>query len=332
MNSKLLFLVTNLVGSALVLSACSKKDDNKVNASPEIPNALSFSKPAPGVKLTLQQAAQIKKAFASKPSMILPPGELIFTPKDMTPELKAQKEQELKEKDQNSYELLKMVQTDCVKDRPTSHIEATFPIDGDDAKRNLRAGDYASMSGAAGLAGAKCPVDTVATTGMGARIEERNIDADSGKASVNLTQSLKAVMKNARFAELLGARGMIVQSSISALMVSREVSKEKPSGRAMIQMNLGGSYLSLTQDIPFSASYQALINEKGGNEVVVSAHIQMKDFAFDLDVHGSQLSENRPPVSEAYLNGYPVTQKDLDDLFGKNSPSEVGAQTAAFLK
>lgn len=331
MKLKLSLLAIPLVGISLLTGACSKSEDKKP-ASSDIPGALTFSKPTPGAKLTRAQVDQIKKTFSTKSTMILPPGELIFSPKSLTPEEKAKKEQALKIQDPNSYDLLKSVQANCAKERPTSHVEATFPIDGEDAKKSIRAGDYMSFNASAGLGGSACAVDASGSYGFSARADERNLDADSGKASTGFSMGLKAIMKDPKFAKLLGARGFIVQSSLSGLVVSREVSKDRPSARAMIQSDVTGSYLSLTEEIPYSTSIQMLNTEKGGSDVIVTARLQMKDFSFSLDMHAYQPVANQPGINELYLNGYAVTQSDIDNLFGTNDPTKVGTQTAAFLK
>ena len=80
-------LVSLLVGSSLLLGACAKKDDNApATSSSSVPEVLVFMKPVVGSELTSAQYAQIKNAFVVKSSMMLPPGELLFPSKKMTPE------------------------------------------------------------------------------------------------------------------------------------------------------------------------------------------------------------------------------------------------------
>lgn len=319
-----------LVPGILLMAACQPARDAESKSPSEVPTTLSFSKPTPGAKLSREQLNQIQNAFAAKPAMILPPGELIFKPKEVTAEQQLIKEQELKRQDQNSYDLLKQIQSGCTKDRPTFHMEATFPIDGDEAKNNLRAGDYVNYSASAGLAGSVCPVEASASSDFGIRVEDRNKSDDSGKASASSNSSVKALIKDVRYANLLGSRGLIVQSSLSGLAVIREVSKDQPSGRAMIEFTLGGSYLSLTQDIPFSMSMKILSHSSGTTESVSNVVIQMKDFSFHLITYATQSKSQT--VQETYLNGYPLTQEELKGLFGKSGPDQIANQTAAFLK
>ncbi len=318
----------NFVGASLMLSACAKKDDGAPAAAPGVPKTLAFSKPTPGEKLTRDQAQQIRIAFSNKPSMILPPGELIFVPKEMTPAMQARQEAELRSKDSNSYDLLKQIQANCVKSRPTVHAETTLPADGQDAKNSFKAGDYMSVNLTGGLSGTACAVDALGAIGYSARVDDRNTGDDTAKASGAFTSDIKAVMKDQRFAKLLGSRGLLVQNNLSGLVVMRQVSADKPVANMLIQTNLTGSYLSLEKDIPFSSTIQILSNENGGSESVMSFKINMTSFSFGLDIHTAQASVNAIPTQEMYLNGYPTTQAEINALFGSNSPAQVANTTA----
>lgn len=241
------------------------------------------------------------------------------------------KENQLQKTDANSFELLNLIRSGCAKTRPTSHIEATFPIDNDSEKNSIRTGDYMSATASGALGSANCPVDVNAAYGMSFRADDRNFDADTGKLSGSVTSDIKAVMNNPRFATLLGARGIIVQSTISGLAVVREVSKETPTSRALIDMSVNGSYLSLTQDIPVSLTIKSVSNENKSSETIITAQIQMKDFSFKLDSYTKSELGNQG-TSEMYLNGHPFTQEDSNALFGDNNPNKLGVHSAAFLQ
>lgn len=301
-----------------------------------VPNNLSFSKPAIGPKLTKAQAQEIKNTFtAKKPMMMLPPGELIFPSKDMPPYEKAQKEQQLAMQDPNAYKLLLDIRKSCSKGHPSLNFDATFPADEVTAENPfdvLQKGDKVSYNASAGLAGSNCPVDLMGSFGMNAEVKSVDAQARTASASAGTGTKLTAVMKNPTYARLLGTRGIIVDAGISGLAVHREVVKGA-NDKALVSFKLAGTYLSLAADIPYSTTYTVLANKMGETEstmeVVSTTELTYPNFKASLVVHFvTSFDKQDKPQIEAYLNGRPVSEADLKDLFGENLPGSQGEQVA----
>ena len=312
------------------LAACSKNDNKQDPGSQNqniVPAKLNFSRPAPGPGLTKDQVLILKKTLKVDQKMILPPGELIFPDKSMSPAELAKRENDLLKKDKNSYDLLQEVRGTCQKGHPTLQFDATFPTD-EVSENTLMAGDRLSYSGSAGIGGSNCAVETSAGFGMGAEVKDKNDAEKSITVGSGIGAKAKFAMKNPKFAQLLGARGMIVDSSISGLAIRRDVSSNKQD-RFLIKFQVSGSFLSLTQDIPYLEEIEALseiVNSQQGKpvqeantEVSAKIKIQIREFTAELVAHTQQVGET-VTLKEFYLNGKQMTENELTDLFGNNFP------------
>ena len=121
----------------MVLSSCSEtKIDPSVDLDP-IPEHLTLVPSSKGLPLSSVEISDIKANIGSRPTITIPDSSMVFSNKRFTNETILLKEAELKAKDENSYLLIKDIQKNCVKDRPTSHVEATFPASDEIALENL---------------------------------------------------------------------------------------------------------------------------------------------------------------------------------------------------
>jgi hypothetical protein len=309
-----------------LLAACSsQKSEQSAPPSGEfVPKNIQFTKPPVGPELSKEQAALVKKEFTVNSTMVLPPGELIFPDKNSSAADLAKKEAELKQKDPNSFALLTDIRSSCKKGHPTVKFDTTFPTDEVKDENDLWVNDKVEGSGTAALVGSACPVEYSGGIGFSGVVTDKNdVQKEiSGKAGYNF--KMNAVMKNSQYAKLLGARGMILESSIDGLAVRRDVVVSK-FDRALITYNIHGSYLSLKSEIPFSIEVKALAEGNSKSPVnskvdmVAAAKIQMPGFSVDIVFH--QISQDDTILSkEIYLNGHSITEAQLNELFGANNP------------
>jgi len=311
------------------LVACTNNSSSTPKSNAVIvPNNLEFTKPAVGPRITKAQASEIKSTFVTKPMMILPPGELVFPDKDMPAYEKEAKERELARQDPNSYQLLKELRAGCAKGHPTMSFNATFPTDSVTAENAfdvLQIGDMYSFNASAGLTGANCPVSLSGSTALGADVISIDRDDRSGSATASTGFKLNAVMKNPKYAGLLGTRGVIVDTNLSGLAIRREVAKGFRDS-ALVTFNLAGTYLSLAADIPYSTEVRVLIKSNGEkqstSEIVTKTQLTFPNFSASLEAHIN--TENETIVNEEYyLNGHSMTKQDLQELFGDNTPNSL---------
>lgn len=313
------------------LAACTKSSDNSGPQTPLVPTSLQFQKPAPGPELTQAQVAEMKATLKSNSTMILPPGDLVFPDKNMSPNERAQKEQALKQQDPNAYALMLEARENCGIVHPNLKISATFPteqVTAENAFDILQKGDHMSFSAASGIANRRnCPVDAGVSYGVGAEVNDINSQERAGTASASLGSKLKFVMKNPKYAQLLGARGIIVDSTVSGVAAQREVNGKSQSG--LVTYSLSGSYLSLKADIPYNVDVKMLGrgNDKGesSGEVVFTATLKYPTFTATLVGHVSGSGEQS--TKEMFLNGRPVSDQELAQIFGEQLPGQETQKT-----
>ena len=309
-----------------VLAGCAKEESKQSSPSPAvsaIAEKLSFEAPAQGATLTKEQAREIKSVFANKSVMVLPPGELIFPDKKTTREERALKESKLMQADANSYELLKAIQNGCSKVRPTTKIDATFPTDGEASYDNVRVGDQASGSTTVGLAGPNCPVEVSMGASMGAKVEAVDAKEKTATASGSMSIAGKGLMLAPKYTKLLGARGLIVDSQLSAVGATHD-----QQGNLQLNYKLAGSYLTLDSTIPYEMSVQMLTRstseESTMTEMVVKTKIHMSNFTADLQAHITGTKEAKDQKLKLYVNGRETTQQEFEELFGRENPAVNG--------
>ncbi|WP_413288831.1 hypothetical protein [Bdellovibrio sp. HCB337] len=313
----------------LSLVACSSKNsDSPKDQGTTLPSTVGFQKPALGPQLTADQIAEIKDTFRGKPMMTLPPGDLVFPDKNADPADTRRKEQALAAQDPNAYALMLDVRQNCAKGHPSLKIDATFPTENtnnENAFDILQKGDHLSFKGSGALVGnSNCPLDLGG--GMSAEAEVKDIDreARAGTASAGLGGKLKFVMKDPKYASLLNARGIIVDTNLSGLVVHREV-EGSSKDKALITYNLSGSYLSLKKDIPYNISFKVLAdnsdseNQKG--EMTFTATLKYPKFTATLVGYGIQ-SNGQTTSMELYLNGRAISPEEIQTIFGDRVPGQ----------
>lgn len=315
----------------VLLAACTKSSDNSAPQTPLVPTSLQFQKPAVGPELTQAQVAEMKATFKVKSTMILPPGELVFPDKNMPANERIRKEQELQRQDPNSYALMLEARQNCGIVHPNLKIDATFPtetVTAENAFDILQKGDHMSFSAAAGLANkGNCPAEAGISYGVNAEVNDINSQERAGTASASIGNKLKFVMKNPRYAQLLGARGVIVDSAVSGVAAQREVNGKDMSG--LLSYTLSGSYLSLNANIPYNIDVKVLARSKANGESSgeVTFTTTLKYPTFSVNLVGHVVGTGQNSKTEVYLNGRPVSEQDLKQIFGEQLPGEQTQKT-----
>jgi len=286
----------------------------------QVPEHLNFTRPEAGPRLTKSQVEEIRKTFSSRPMMVLPPGELVFPAKDSTPADQRKSEQELARRDANSYAMLKDIQSNCMKGHPTLRLDATFPTDGDLQLENLKVNDHFWGDYRTSLSGDQCPVNVALGSAAAGRVDSVDARTKSIAGSGSYSTKGQLLIKNPRYARLLKSRGIIVDSSISGLAAMKDT-----QNRAFVTFKLAGTYLSLSQNIPYDMNVQVVsqtnAKQKTFSEVVMSTEIKLSGFTAHIVSHSSGWSDSKKQKSELYINGHLTSEKEFGELFGEQNPA-----------
>lgn len=319
---------------ACLLIACSKNEDKPVNSAANggVPDSIQFTKPAIGPVLSSAQIDELKREFTVKSKMKLPPDSLIFPTKDMSKAEQMLLEEKLKREDPNSYDLLLQIRANCKKGRANMKYAATIPLDEVNSEADLAPGDKVDGSASAALVGSNCPLDYGGGIGMNAEVTGKDESSVSGNGGYNV--KFNGVMKDGKYANLLGARGLLLDAGISAMAVRRDVVANK-NDRILADFKMTGTFLSIKNSIPFSADVKALISntlkdDKVSNaslEIIADLKIQMPNFSANLVIHQKQ-KDNVVTEAEYFLNGHEKTKEELSQIFGEDVPGSQLSKNA----
>lgn len=324
--------IAALLASCFVMACSQKENESPSISNPGIAASLSFEKPAPGPGLTKEEAQKIKKAFFVGPQMILPPGELVFPAKDMDQQELAKKESDLYYQDKNAFALMMDLRSNCRAPHPRVEFDATFPSEPPISSDVLENGDLVTGKVSASLLGANCLVNLGGAYGGNAEVLQVDHGAKSLSTKAGVSAKLNAVMKNEKYAKLLGTRGLIMQSDLTGLALVRELPSQGSTGKVQMNFNLQGSYLSLTADIPYQIKFEVLTNGQpdGSNstEIIVDSlvhvpgqsRVSIQAWIQNITTQDGAVSSK----SEIYLNGKLVTYQELTNLFGDSAQVMTG--------
>lgn len=322
MNKKILSLI-----ALSLLIGCGKEKSKDSTEAPFVPKELAFTKPTQGQKLTKEQISEAKKLFSTNDKLILPPADLVFASKKMPAEELKQKEESIRTRDADSYQLLKDIQNNCLIERPTTKVEASFPTTGDHSLENLKSDDHYNIESLAGLKGDKCPVRYDVAFALSAKANDVNKSAKTLKASGSMGYKTQAFMINKKYQTLLNSRGIVVDSNVSALAIKQDI-----SNKMMLKFDLSGTYYSLTKDVPYSANVQILAdgndNNKNSNvEMIINMKMTIPNFPLNVDIHTKTDSDSKILLEEYYVNGNSMSKEEFDSLFGKENPAVNSSKT-----
>jgi hypothetical protein len=292
---------------------------------------LNFQKPEPGTPLSQAEAAQLRAALAVHSQMILPPGELVFPDSGADPLVQAQKESALLAQDPNAYALMMDVRRTCKRPHPRFDVTATFPTDSPITSDDLEIGDKFDLTAAGSLLGSDCISTLSGNYGEGASVSAVDHAQKTIQAEGHLTGGIKAIMTNRKYSNLLGTRGIVVSTNLKGLGMIKELGTSSAMSKALVSFNLDGSYLSLTQELPYTTSVHALVRtnpDKSSNvEYIIDTQIRLDSMLAHIIAHAMTMTDaakNQSTTLELYLNGNPVSEQQLQNLLGQSAQTATG--------
>ena len=330
MKSKQLVFGVSLLLTASFFSSCANNDDDKKSAVVDQarPRPLNFSVPAAGAELTKAQIYELKQVFSQKPSIDLPPSRLLL--KDPVSKMSEDQIWELQREEYEmrytasaeTYALYMSLRNTCHKQSATLNFDATIPTEKITDITDLKTGDHliASTSGAYG--GAACDVDVSGNVNYS--IKADRLDKD-GLATGSASYSLKALMKNPKYAKLLRSRGIMATSSVSGVVAKQTLnSDDLTDGEANLKYNINGSYFTLNNEIPFTSSYTIYgkpVSEASGRlQTETIIEVKMPTFSAQLLTQIEAIvfkdgKQNRIISQDYYLNGHKKTVQEISEIF-----------------
>ena len=150
----------------------------------------------------------------------------------------------------------------------------------------------------------------------GGKVDQMDAASKATALSAKVDIKGRALMNDPKYSALLQSRGLVVQGSLSALTAYKDT-----SGKSLMTYDINGTYYGLKSDIGYKMNVQGLTHsnlETMSSESVISTELQFPSFTVSLVVHSSYPTNQ---TAEIYLNGNPLTQSQLNDLFGKNNPA-----------
>lgn len=301
-----------LLLAIVCIIGCSAPEREQATLSP-IPEQLVFIPSEKGQKLSNEQMDEIRSKIGARPQMIMPDLEMVFSTKRFNTQEVRQKELDLQSRDPNSYSFLKDLQSGCLKERPTTVMNATFPTDSDFSVGNLRTGDTFKLKSSAALYGDNCPVKfagiySVQLDVNGAEQEKKNINI-SGSAS----QEGRLLMLSPKYANILKAKGLLINSNISGLHIREDI-----KAGTLVNFNANGTYMSLEADTPFEFKVTMLIKKNGDQketqEMIAKGNLTWLRLPISVDIH------QQKSIVKYYVNGHELSASEFERMFGTKSP------------
>ncbi len=327
-----------LLATLAITSGCSKDGNKRNTLSPEVraaqtPQKPTFSKPAVGNELTKDQVNQIKDIFNQKPAMELPPSELVLMDRDSKlnktklAELRAKEAELAAVASPETYALYKSLRANCRKDHFNMQSSATVPMEKVTEANDLRKDDHVLFDAGASYGATNCDVEAAGQAKYGAKVEKLETD---GVVSADITYSVKALMKNPKYAQLLKSKGIIASTTMSALAAKQNINNLEDTSdiSAEIKFNVNGSYFTDKNEIPVTSKYivygNTLSQTKTEVTMIVTANVKMPTFTATVvaNIQGvassDENSETQILTEKYYVNGHEKTRQQMQDLFGDN--------------
>ncbi len=334
MNIRVLLLTL----SALTLASCANNSDDGFGKDGQKvlrPQQLNFQVPIKEVELTKEQVAQLKRTFSQKPSIQIPPSELLLKDQDSKLSREDILEQQRLENEfrytasPESYEFYKSLRNKCSKQHGTLSFDATVPLEKITSISDVKTGDHLTTSLFGEYGGPGCDAEASGT--LGYKVKADRIEKD-GLASAEASYSLKALLKNSKYANLLKSKGIVATSSISGVVGKQSVDLDSDRDlSANLKFKINGSYFTVTDEIPVSTAvsvYAKPTNTKGvETQIEAVTIVKMPTFSVSVVVqlHIIDRQDGRDAirlVENYYVNGYLKTEAELKDLFGDKFQAE----------
>ncbi len=324
-----------LLVTLAITSGCSEEDKNKRGLTQQVraeqtPQKPVFSKPAVGDELTKDQVNQIKEIFSQKPAMELPPSEMVLVDRDaklnetQLAELRAKESELAAVASPETYSLYKSLRAGCRKEHFNTQSSASIPLEKVTEANDLRAGDHFAFDAGASYGGTNCDAEAAGQAKYSAKVEKLENDA---VVSAELGYSLKALMKNPKYAQLLKSRGIIASTSLTGLAAKQNVTnlEDYTDVTAEVKFNVNGSYFTDKVEVPVTSKYivygKPLSKEKTAVTMIVNANVKMPAFTATVVAHIEAISssdentETQILTEKYYVNGYEKTRQEMEELF-----------------
>ncbi len=333
---------------ALSLSACSndksdKNTDVRVGQK-QVPDQIQFSPSQPSAELTAEQIADIKNTFSKKSTMELPPSELLLKDPDhkMTDsELAEQRSHERMleySASANTLEMYRSMRANCHKQRLDSVTDMSVPMERITQLTDLKTGDKMTTNVSAGYSGSACDVDLGGGINYGLNIDR--IDKDA-LISAGANYSLKALLKNTKYAQFLKSRGIVMTAGVSAIAAKQNVNTMTVADtKGMVTFDLNGSYYTESKEIPYKNKYMIHAKALGESsvqlQVIYKMDINMQGYVAQIDAEVIVLSfkyssESQMISEKYYVNGISKTRQQLQDMFGSALKMQTAQSTVQVL-
>lgn len=300
---------------SIFLINCSAPEQHPVADVVPVPERLNFIPPEKGQKLTSSDAEEIRSKIGSKAQVVIPDLGMVFTTSRFRTAEVTQKELELKQKSPASHALIKDIQQYCLKDRPTTKMNATFPTDTDISVGNLNVNDQIKVESSALLYGEGCPINFTGRFSGNAQVQSSNYSKSEFSARGNAFSETHVIVQSSKYAEIFNSKGLLINSSLSGLDIRQDV-----KNNTLLQYRVNGTYLSLdNSDIPFQMDAKTLLKKTDGKdteETVVKMTMQWSKKSIRIDMHKDVL-KNR-----YFVNGYEISVLEFEQMFGVKSPIE----------
>ena len=277
--------------------------------------------------LTKTDIEDIKQTFAQRARLDIPT-ELLLA--DDTSKMDEFEHQEFLMKEQSfkylaskkSYEFYKSLRNNCAKNRIESRSEASYPLQHVKELTDLKTNDRVISETTADYTGVICPLKAKAALNYSIRAERMEPDA---LVSMTVSHSLKALLTNQKFADMLNSNGFAVTATMTSLAGKTDArSTNFENVKSMVTFEIGGSYYTAKNEIPFSVKNTVLSTTNSAKDIrlqtVQNVLIKMPnlDVSVDVEMITEQIGYARAKlISERYfVNGNSMTKQQLEDLFG----------------
>jgi hypothetical protein len=222
-----------------------------------------------------------------------------------------------------TYALYKEMRAHCRKQRGNLNLDMSFPMEKVTQASELKTGDHMLSRAWASYNGAKCAVDTEGKITYSAKVDRMETD---GVISAEASYSLKALMKNPKYAKLLKSRGIIATSSVNSVVAKQNVNTEDNTGaEGNITFGINGSYFTLTAEIPVNSTYsiyaKAIDNESAEVQMLGRISVKMPTFNAIVEAQITSIAyqeegkEAEIQSEKYFVNGHEKTKAEIEEMF-----------------
>lgn len=311
--------------SVLSLIACNgaKKDSasKAANAAPagsenaivstSIPDDLTIPPQELLPELTKEQVRSIKARFTSKAQIQMPPMDLVFDYKKMDPYLREARENEIKMRDKNEYDLMIEMRQLCKQSHYEAKSEAVIPPRVEEVER----GDRMSTKLSAGVTNDRCPV--IGSANVDYSISADRVEQNEIEGSANMKTGAGITVQSERFARLLNGRGILVNFEVGGAAIAARQENAKPR-QALISYGINGQYTGLDYVAPFKQKITGLLKQDAKIQALLNLQVTFPEAKINIAVLAEGKANSEFKVIKAFLNGRETDINNIVDLIGNS--------------